>query len=138
MALSRNRVVCQFHWIFCAYKFREMFRSVSVTSPLVTQISPPLILIDDFPIIREIVNCGLLIANLLLASSVTLISIAIGWLWYRPLIAIALLCLAVAPFLVIKQRARNLKSNQSKCIYKTIYFYSATKILFIDSNVTKL
>lgn len=71
----------------------------------------PLLLIDDFPIIREIVNCGLLIANLLLASSVTLISIAIGWLWYRPLIAIALLCLAVAPFLVIKQRARNLKSN---------------------------
>jgi len=68
-------------------------------------------MIENFPMIRELVNCGLMIASLLLASSVTLITIAIGWLRHRPLIAVALLSSAALPYMVIKQRGKNHKSN---------------------------
>lgn len=67
--------------------------------------------IGDLPIIREMINCGLLIANLLLASSVTLTTIAIGWLRHRPLIAIALFSSAAIPYMIIRRRGRNPKSN---------------------------
>ena len=64
-------------------------------------------LVENVPIIREMVNCGLLIANVLLASSVTLTAIAIGWLRHRPLIAMALFSSAAIPYMVIKQRRKS-------------------------------
>jgi len=67
------------------------------------------IAVEGIPIIRELVGCGLLVANIILASSVTIFTIAIGWLRHRPLIAIALLVMASIPYMMMmvkKQRQR--------------------------------
>lgn len=75
---------------------------------LLVQYSVVFVAVEDIPIIRELVGCGLLIANVILASSMTLIIIAIGWLRHRPLIAVALLAMASIPYMMMikKQKTR--------------------------------
>ena len=63
-----------------------------------------LVVVEDIPVIRELVSCGLLITNIILASSVTLFTIAIGWLRHRPLIAIALLAIASIPYMMMVKK----------------------------------
>lgn len=53
--------------------------------------------VDWVPILRELVSVGLNIFALCVSCSLSLLTIAAGWLFYRPLVAVALAALALVP-----------------------------------------
>lgn len=53
--------------------------------------------VDWVPILRELVSVGLKIFALCVSCSLSLLTIGVGWLFYRPLVAVALGALAVLP-----------------------------------------
>lgn len=53
--------------------------------------------VDWVPILREIVSVGLKIFALCISCSLSLLTIGVGWLFYRPLVAVALGALALLP-----------------------------------------
>ncbi|XP_030062528.1 transmembrane protein 43 isoform X2 [Microcaecilia unicolor] len=61
-------------------------------------------LVDWFPIVRDLVNLGLKLFALCVATSLSLLTISIGWFFYRPLWALLLLALAVVPIILAKSR----------------------------------
>ena len=61
--------------------------------------------VDWVPILRELVSLGLKLFALCISSSLSLLTIAAGWLFYRPLVAILLCALALLPILLARSRA---------------------------------
>lgn len=59
-------------------------------------------LVDWLPLIRDIVALGVCLMNVSLAISLSLTIIAIGWIFYRPLLGISILALALTPFIMSK------------------------------------
>ncbi|KAL3978265.1 serum response factor [Sarotherodon galilaeus] len=59
-------------------------------------------LVDWVPVLRELVSIGLKIFALCVSSSLSLIVIGVGWLFYRPLVAVALGALAVLPMFLAR------------------------------------
>lgn len=59
-------------------------------------------LVDWLPIIRDVVAMGVFLMNLSLSISLSLTIIAIGWIFYRPLLGFSILALALTPFIVSK------------------------------------
>lgn len=53
--------------------------------------------VDWVPVLRELVSVGLKIFALCVSCSLSLLTIAAGWLFYRPLVAAALAALALVP-----------------------------------------
>ncbi|XP_031424269.1 transmembrane protein 43 isoform X2 [Clupea harengus] len=76
-----------------------MFLGVSLTVRIVYT------LVDWVPILRELVSLGLKLFALCISSSLSLLTIAAGWLFYRPLVAILLCALALLPILLARSRA---------------------------------
>jgi len=56
------------------------------------------------PIVRDLVAAGVGIMNLGFSISLSLTVIALGWIRYRPLLGIAILALAVTPFIMSRIR----------------------------------
>ncbi|XP_069792589.1 transmembrane protein 43-like, partial [Narcine bancroftii] len=63
-------------------------------------------LVDWVPIVRDLVRVGLTVLALSVATSLTLLTVAVGWIFYRPLVALLLMVLAALPILVSKMRDR--------------------------------
>ncbi|XP_063072559.1 transmembrane protein 43 [Engraulis encrasicolus] len=76
-----------------------MFLGVSLTVRIVYT------LVDWLPIVRELVSLGLKLFALCVSSSLSLMTIAVGWLYYRPLVAVLIAALALLPILLARSRA---------------------------------
>ncbi|XP_043563496.1 transmembrane protein 43 [Chiloscyllium plagiosum] len=63
-------------------------------------------IVDWVPIIRDLVSLGLTVFAGCVATSLTLLTIALGWLFYRPLVALLLGCFSLVPILIVKSRDR--------------------------------
>ncbi|OBS72507.1 hypothetical protein A6R68_12925 [Neotoma lepida] len=61
-------------------------------------------LVDWFPVFRDLVNIGLKAFAFCVATSLTLLTVAAGWLFYRPLWAALIGCLALVPILIARTR----------------------------------
>ncbi|XP_053724007.1 transmembrane protein 43-like [Synchiropus splendidus] len=61
-------------------------------------------LVDWIPLLRELVSVGLTIFSLCISSSLSLLIIGFGWLFYRPLVAVALGALAMVPVFLARSR----------------------------------
>lgn len=60
--------------------------------------------VDWVPLLRDLVSVGLKIFALCVSSSLSLLTIAAGWFFHRPLMAIALGALALLPVLLARTR----------------------------------
>lgn len=60
--------------------------------------------VDWFPVFRDLVNIGLKAFAFCVATSLTLLTIAAGWLFYRPLWALFIGSLALVPIIVARTR----------------------------------
>ncbi|XP_025777098.1 transmembrane protein 43 [Puma concolor] len=60
--------------------------------------------VDWFPVFRDLVNIGLKAFAFCVATSLTLLTVAAGWLFYRPLWALFLGCLALVPIVIARTR----------------------------------
>ncbi|NXX93325.1 TMM43 protein, partial [Centropus bengalensis] len=85
-------------WALRAAGWLAMFVGIS----LMTRIFYALV--DWFPVVRDLVNIGLKAFALCVASSLSLLTIAIGWLFYRPLWALLIALLSVVPIVVARSR----------------------------------
>ncbi|XP_078270400.1 LOW QUALITY PROTEIN: transmembrane protein 43 [Rhinoraja longicauda] len=63
-------------------------------------------LVDWLPIVRDLVSLGLTVFALCVATSLSLLTMAVGWVFYRPLLALLLTLLALLPILMAKARDR--------------------------------
>ncbi|XP_022354049.1 transmembrane protein 43 isoform X2 [Enhydra lutris kenyoni] len=61
-------------------------------------------LVDWFPVFRDLVNIGLKAFAFCVATSLTLLTVAAGWLFYRPLWALFIGSLALVPIIVARTR----------------------------------
>ncbi|CAG5980967.1 unnamed protein product [Menidia menidia] len=61
-------------------------------------------LVDWVPILRELISVGLKIFALCVSSSLSLLVIGAGWLFYRPLVTAALAALALLPVFLTRSR----------------------------------
>lgn len=60
--------------------------------------------VDWFPVVRDLVSVGLKVFAVCVASSLSLLTISVGWLFYRPLWALLLMLLSAVPILVARSR----------------------------------
>ncbi|XP_020897263.1 transmembrane protein 43 isoform X2 [Exaiptasia diaphana] len=86
--------------------FMLFFGFVMMTSILTT-------LVSWLPIVRELVGLGVIITCLCLSTSLSLVTIAIGWIAHRPLLGMALLAAAAVPILLSKFKQGG-KKKESK------------------------
>ncbi|XP_040889535.1 transmembrane protein 43 [Toxotes jaculatrix] len=73
-----------------------MFLSIQLTMRIIYT------LVDWVPILRDLVSVGLKIFALCVSCSLSLLTIAVGWLFYRPLVAVALGALGLLPVLLAR------------------------------------
>ncbi|XP_014162201.1 transmembrane protein 43 [Geospiza fortis] len=85
-------------WALRAAGWLSMFVGIS----LMTRIFYTLV--DWFPVVRDLVNVGLKVFAVCVASSLSLLTISVGWLFYRPLWALLLMLLSAVPILVARTR----------------------------------
>ena len=67
--------------------------------------------VDWLPVVRELVSLGLKLFAFCISRSLSLLVIASGWLFYRPLVALGLVAVALLPVLIGRARAPA-KKNQ--------------------------
>eukprot|EP00062_Callorhinchus_milii_P006196 gi/632946461/ref/XP_007888570.1/ PREDICTED: transmembrane protein 43 [Callorhinchus milii] len=63
-------------------------------------------LVDWFPIVRDLVDLGLTVFAVCVATTLTLLTIAAGWLFYRPFMAVLIAALAALPIFLAKSQDR--------------------------------
>ncbi|XP_026118765.1 transmembrane protein 43-like [Carassius auratus] len=68
-------------------------------------------LVDWVPVLRELVSAGLKIFALCVSCSLSLLTIAAGWIFYRPLLGGMIMLLALLPLLLAHVRAPSKKTN---------------------------
>ena len=69
-------------------------------------------LVSFIPIIRDIVALATGLVAFTFASSLSLMVIAIGWFWYRPMLSIAILVAATVPLVLSQQKAKKEKLDK--------------------------
>ena len=72
------------------------------------------LLVSFIPIIRDLVSLATTILSFTLASSLALITIAIGWFAYRPLLSLAIIGGAVVPIILSKLKAEKERGQEPK------------------------
>ena len=72
---------------------------------------PLSVIADVVPFIGSVVGAGTGIVAFLLAAALSILTIAVAWLFYRPILAIALIAVSIGGFMAI--RSRIVKSTQS-------------------------
>uniref|UniRef100_A0A8C3LD85 Transmembrane protein 43 n=1 Tax=Chrysolophus pictus TaxID=9089 RepID=A0A8C3LD85_CHRPC len=85
-------------WALRAAGWLTMFVGISLMTRIVYT------LVDWFPVVRDLVNIGLKAFAFCVASSLSLLTISIGWLFYRPVWALLIGLLSVVPIVVAKSR----------------------------------
>ncbi|XP_041837022.1 transmembrane protein 43 [Melanotaenia boesemani] len=85
-------------WGLRAAGWLLMFLSIQMTTRIIHT------LVDWIPILGELVSVGLKIFALCVSSSLSLLVIGVGWLFYRPLVAVALTALALLPVFLTHSR----------------------------------
>lgn len=85
-------------WGLRAAGWALMFLGISLTIRIIHT------LVDWVPLLRELVSLGLKLFALCVSCSLSLLTIAVGWLFYRPLVAAALGALALIPVLIARSR----------------------------------
>lgn len=85
-------------WALRAAGWLMMFLGVSLMTKIIHT------LVDWFPIVRDLVNLGLKLFALCISSSLSLLTIASGWLFYRPLMALLLGSAALGIILLARTR----------------------------------
>ncbi|XP_042360866.1 transmembrane protein 43 [Plectropomus leopardus] len=85
-------------WGLRAAGWLLMFLSIQLTMRIIYT------LVDWVPILRDLVSVGLKIFALCVSCSLSLLTIAVGWLFYRPLVAVALGALALLPVFLARSR----------------------------------
>lgn len=78
-------------WGLRAAGWGIMFLSIQLTMRIIYT------LVDWVPIIRELVSVGLKIFALCVSCSLSLLTIGVGWFFYRPLVSLALGAVALIP-----------------------------------------
>ncbi|XP_016113394.1 transmembrane protein 43 [Sinocyclocheilus grahami] len=82
-----------------------MFLGVSLSTRIIYT------LVDWVPVLRELVSAGLKIFALCVSCSLSLLTISVGWIFYRPLLGGMIVLLALLPLLLAHARAPS-KKNQ--------------------------
>uniref|UniRef100_A0A673L1F2 Transmembrane protein 43-like n=1 Tax=Sinocyclocheilus rhinocerous TaxID=307959 RepID=A0A673L1F2_9TELE len=82
-----------------------MFLGVSLSTRIIYT------LVDWVPVLRELVSAGLKIFALCVSCSLSLLTISVGWIFYRPLLGGMIALLALLPLLLAHARAPS-KKNQ--------------------------
>ncbi|KAG8549415.1 hypothetical protein GDO81_021257 [Engystomops pustulosus] len=85
-------------WALRAAGWLMMFVGVSLMTKIIHT------LVDWFPVVRDLVNLGLKLFAVCVATSLSLLTIASGWLFYRPLIALMLSAAAIGIILLARSR----------------------------------
>ncbi|XP_037108838.1 transmembrane protein 43 isoform X1 [Syngnathus acus] len=85
-------------WGLRAAGWALMFLAIQLTMRIIYT------LVDWVPILRDLVSVGLKIFALCMSSSLSLLTIAAGWFFNRPLMALALGALALLPVLLARSR----------------------------------
>ncbi|KAM9799201.1 transmembrane protein 43 [Syngnathus typhle] len=85
-------------WGLRAAGWALMFLAIQLTMRIIYT------LVDWVPILRDLVSVGLKIFALCMSSSLSLLTIAAGWFFNRPLMALALGALAFLPVLLARSR----------------------------------
>ncbi|XP_077132770.1 transmembrane protein 43 [Ranitomeya variabilis] len=85
-------------WALRAAGWLMMFLGVSLMMKIIHT------LVDWFPIVRDLVNLGLKLFALCISTSLSLLTIASGWLFYRPLMALLLSAAAIGIILLARTR----------------------------------
>ncbi|XP_061687341.1 transmembrane protein 43 [Syngnathoides biaculeatus] len=83
-------------WGLRAAGWALMFIAVQMTTRIIYT------LVDWVPILRDLVSVGLKVFAFCVSSSLSLLAIAAGWFFYRPLMAAALGALALLPVLLAR------------------------------------
>lgn len=86
-------------WGLRAAGWAAMFMGLSLMTRVVHT------LVDWVPVLRDLVTVGLKAFAFCMATSLTLLTMAAGWLFYRPLWALLLAGLALLPLLLTRARA---------------------------------
>ncbi|KAJ3602250.1 hypothetical protein NHX12_030009 [Muraenolepis orangiensis] len=92
-------------WGLRAAGWALMFLGISLTTRILFT------LVDWIPVVRELVSLGLKLFAFCVSCSLSLLVIASGWLFYRPLVALGLIAVALIPLLIGRSRAPA-KKNQ--------------------------
>ncbi|KAG7261908.1 hypothetical protein CRUP_026437 [Coryphaenoides rupestris] len=92
-------------WGLRAAGWALMFLGISLTTRILYT------LVDWLPVVRELVSLGLNLFAFCVSCSLALLTIASGWLFYRPLVALGLVAVALIPLLIGHNRAPA-KKNQ--------------------------
>ncbi|XP_078342545.1 transmembrane protein 43-like isoform X1 [Oculina patagonica] len=87
-------------WVLRGVGWILMFLGFQMTTSILVA------LISWLPVIRELVGLGLTLLCVCLATSLSLVTIAIGWIAHRPLLGLTLLAAAAVPILLSKRRAQ--------------------------------
>ncbi|MGH0167751.1 UNVERIFIED_CONTAM: hypothetical protein FKN15_066204 [Acipenser sinensis] len=85
-------------WALRAGGWLMMFLGISLMTRILHTI------VDWLPIVRDLVSLGLRIFAVSVATSLSLLTIAAGWLFYRPLWAVLLAGLATVPIILTRAR----------------------------------
>ncbi|XP_068170824.1 transmembrane protein 43 [Antennarius striatus] len=85
-------------WGLRAAGWLLMFISIQLTTRIIFT------LVDWVPVLRELVSVGLKIFALCVSCSLSLLTIGVGWFYYRPLVAMALGALALVPVFLARSR----------------------------------
>lgn len=92
-------------WGLRAAGWLLMFLSIQLTMRIIHT------LVDWVPLLRDLVSFGLKIFALCVSCSLSLLTIGVGWLFYRPLVAAALGALALVPVFLARSRLPSKKNE---------------------------
>ncbi|KAL7407486.1 hypothetical protein ABVT39_009335 [Epinephelus coioides] len=92
-------------WGLRAAGWLLMFLSIQLTMRIIYT------LVDWVPLLRDLVSVGLKIFALCVSCSLSLLTIGVGWLFYRPLVAAALAALALVPVFLARSRLPSKKNE---------------------------
>ncbi|KAL7837027.1 hypothetical protein SRHO_G00267380 [Serrasalmus rhombeus] len=90
-------------WALRAGGWFLMFLGISLTTRIIYT------LVDWVPLLRDLVSVGLKLFALCVSCCLSLLTIAAGWLFYRPLLAGLIAALALVPILIARSRAPDKK-----------------------------
>ena len=100
-AQESNRILT---WILRLVGFLLMLAGLNMIFKLLSVVA------DVLPILGDIVGAGMGIISFLLAAVLSLITIAIAWIFYRPLLGIVLVVVAVGLAAAIMGKLRSAKA----------------------------
>ncbi|XP_072026248.1 transmembrane protein 43-like isoform X2 [Amphiura filiformis] len=94
-------------WLLRAGGWFMMFMGLYLMTNIINR------LVSWIPLVRTLVSFGLTVFNLTVSFTLSLITISLGWFYYRPLMAIALIAVALTPSIITYIRGQR-KSEDNR------------------------